>query len=84
MNFSCSESLKNVIKDNSMSCLIRFNESRRENSVNFSCLGSLKNVVKDGSIGVPLSCLYNRAWQRGNSKPETVHFPLVSPSNPEK
>ena len=84
MNFSCLESLKNVIKDNSMSCLIRFNESRRENSVNFSCLGSLKNVVKDGSIGVPLSCLDNRARQRGNSKPEIVHFLLVSPSNSEK
>ena len=75
MNFSCLESLKNVIKDKSMFCLIRFNESRRENSVNFSCLESLKNVRKDNSVGVPLSCLDNRARQRDNSKPETVHFP---------
>ena len=50
----------------------------------FFMLESLKNVVKDDSIGVPLSCLDNRARQRGNSKPETVHFPLVSPFNPKK
>ena len=84
MNFSYLKSLKNVIKDNSMSCLIRFNESRREKSVNFSCLGSLKNVVKDGFIGVPFLCHDNRARKRGNSKPEIVNFPLVSPLNPEK
>ena len=84
MNFSYLESLKNIIKDNSTSRLIRFNDSRRLKSVNFSCLESLKNIIKDNSIGVPLSCLDNRARQRGNSKPETVHFPLVSPLNPEK
>ena len=54
--------------------LIRFNESRRVNSVNFSILESLKNVVKDNSGGVPLSCLDNRGQRRENSKPETVHF----------
>ena len=74
MNFSYLESLKNVRKDNSVPRLIRFNESGRVNSVNFSCLESLKNIVKDDSIGVPLSCLDNQAWQRDNSKPETVHF----------
>ena len=75
VNFSYLESLKHILKDNSMPRLIRFNESRRVNSVNFSCLESLKNIIKDDSIGVPLSCLDNRAQQRENSKPETVHFP---------
>ena len=54
--------------------LIKFNESRRVNSVNFSILESLKNVVKDNFGGLPLSCLDNRAWKRENSKPEKNSF----------
>ena len=37
--------------------LIRFNESRRVNSVIFSYLGSLKEIVKYNAKGVPLSWL---------------------------
>ena len=50
VNFSYLESLKNIIKDNSVPQLIRFNESRRVNSVNFSYLESLKNFRKDNSV----------------------------------